>query len=86
MIKHVYIVLIRMEAIDLSSHAIVVFCVTVFFFVIEAIVHYNIGKTGRVFGMELPSRTELGKIIIVVVFFAFLSTMASSLINSIFNM
>ena len=47
-------------------------------FTVEAFVHYAIGKTGRI-SLVLPPKMEIFKVIIVVLFFAALSTLISYL-------
>ena len=53
-------------------------------FVIEAILHYNIGKTGRISFRYLPGRKDLWRIAVVVAFFSVISEAVSILVNRLF--
>lgn len=60
---------------------IVTFSSTIAFFLLEAILHYNIGKTGHITLKHFPGFKDFVKIVSVVVLFAFLSTVVAELIN-----
>jgi len=52
---------------------IIAFFVTSFFFLIEALIHYNMGKNGR-FTLSIPEKKTICKILLIIFFFSFLSS------------
>lgn len=68
----------------ISKRDVITFFVVVFFFTIEALTHYSIGKTGR-FTIVMPSAKDFLKIILVVVLVSLTSTIVSKLIDSYFE-
>lgn len=67
-----------------SKRDVITFLVVVFFFTIEALTHYSIGKTGR-FTIVMPSAKDFMKIICVVVLVSLTSTIVSKIIDSYFE-
>lgn len=67
-----------------SKRDVITFLVVVFFFTIEALTHYSIGKTGR-FTIVMPSVKDFMKIICVVVLVSLTSTIVSKIIDSYFE-
>ncbi len=57
--------------------------VTIFFFCIEAILHYNIGKTGNISSFHLPTIHESLKLITTVTIFAIASTLTANYIETL---
>ena len=60
----------------------VTFVTTVMFFVVEALIHYNIGKTGHISLRQVPSFREFVKIAGVVMVVSFMSVLVSEFINA----
>ena len=58
----------------------VVFFSTLFIFVIEAIIHYNIGRN-HLTRFEMPNLYDIIKIVIVVAFFSLLNTLLISYLD-----
>tara|TARA_B000000477_G_C5892385_1_gene142844 strand:- start:25 stop:252 length:228 start_codon:yes stop_codon:yes gene_type:complete len=57
-----------------STHIkIIAFFVTSFFFLIEALIHYNMGKSGK-FSFTIPEKKTICKILLIIFFFSFLSS------------
>lgn len=52
---------------------IIAFFVTSFFFLIEALIHYNMGKNGK-FSISIPDKKSICKILLIIFFFSFLSS------------
>ena len=52
---------------------IIAFFVTSFFFLIEALIHYNMGKNGK-FTISIPDKKSICKILLIIFFFSFLSS------------
>ena len=52
---------------------IIAFFVTSFFFLIEALIHYNMGKN-RKFAISIPDKKSICKILLIIFFFSFLSS------------
>ena len=52
---------------------IIAFFVTSFFFLIEALIHYNMGKSGR-FSFSITEKKTVCKILLIIFFFSFLSS------------
>ena len=52
---------------------IIAFIVTSFFFLIEALIHYNMGKNGK-FAISIPDKKSICKILLIIFFFSFLSS------------
>lgn len=67
------------------STLLITFFITTLFFVAEAIIHYNIGKTGEITMRRIPSRREMVKIVLVVMLFAFFSVTVSEMISRMFG-
>lgn len=63
------------------ANMIATFMTTTFFFIVEALIHFNIGKTGRISLSVMPSRKELTSIVTVVVIFAFMSVVVGEMIS-----
>ncbi|KAG8460178.1 hypothetical protein KFE25_004426 [Diacronema lutheri] len=63
------------------SNQLIVFPVTCFFFFVEALVHYHIGKTGSAFGLSWPPPDELAKIVVSIIICGALSSLATSAIE-----
>ena len=58
--------------------------VTIIFFCIEAILHYNIGKTGNITSFHFPTMKESLKLICTVTIFAIASTLTANYIETVF--
>ena len=52
---------------------VIAFFVTSFFFLIEALLHYNMGKNGK-FAISIPDKKSICKILVIIFFFSFLSS------------
>ena len=52
---------------------VIAFFVTSFFFLIEALLHYNMGKNGK-FAISIPDKKSVCKILVIIFFFSFLSS------------
>ncbi len=52
---------------------VLAFFVTSFFFLIEALLHYNMGKNGK-FAISVPDKKSICKILLIIFFFSFLSS------------
>ena len=52
---------------------VIAFFVTSFFFLIEALLHYNMGKNGT-FAISIPDKKSICKILVIIFFFSFLSS------------
>ena len=52
---------------------VLAFFVTSFFFLIEALIHYNMGKNGK-FSISIPDKKSICKILLIIFFFSFLSS------------
>lgn len=64
------------------SNNLLTFGVIVFFFVIEALIHYNIGLNGdRTFTFHIPPRNQMITILATVAIFAGLSTLVTEIIG-----
>ena len=61
---------------DKTTESIIQFIITVCFFYVEALIHYNIGKHGT-FKFSLPKFKENLLIFLVIVLFSCLSSMTS---------
>ena len=59
--------------------------ITFMTFFAEAILHYNIGKTGRITFRHLPGFKELWKIAVVVAFFSVISQALSVMVDKIYG-
>ena len=59
--------------------------ITFLTFFLEALLHYNIGKSGRITFRYFPHFKELWKIAMVVGFFSLLSQVAANIVNDIFK-
>ena len=68
-----------------SLKRIAQFIAIVGMFVIEAIIHYNIGRDGRISMKKLPSGGEWLRIIGVVMFFGALSIAVGELLSALFT-
>tara|TARA_A100001011_G_C14282265_1_gene832130 strand:- start:357 stop:683 length:327 start_codon:yes stop_codon:yes gene_type:complete len=66
-----------------NAPAIVQFVVTFTFFLFEAMLHYHIGKYGKI-GIAIPKLTEFGLIFATIAFITLLSTMTTKFINNRF--
>ena len=64
---------------------IIPFLVTTFFFYIEAVLHYNIGKKGYI-AFKLPPMKKNVLIISIILFFSFISSCISHLIYNIIKL
>ena len=58
--------------------------VTFGFFLLEAILHFNIGKTGRIGLSVMPSFKEFMKIAAIVAFFSIMSVIVANYITEFF--
>lgn len=67
-----------------NSSDVVIFLTVCFFFTLEAILHYSIGKTGN-FSLVFPPFKDFIKIVTVVVVFSFLSTVVQNMIVNYFE-
>ena len=52
---------------------VIAFFITSFFFLIEALIHYNMGKSGK-FSISIPDKKSVCKIMLIIFFFSFLSS------------
>ena len=52
---------------------IIAFFVTSFFFLIEALIYYNMGINGK-FAISIPDKRSICKILLIIFFFSFLSS------------
>jgi len=68
----------------INSTYIISFFVTTIFFFFEAIIHYNIGKYGKI-GFQFPKYTHILKIISTIFLFSFLSCCMTHYIQIAFN-
>lgn len=68
-----------------STTALVTTSVTFCFFFVEALLHFNIGKTGRISLTSFPSNKEMLKIVFVVAFFSILSGFVATMISGWFD-
>ena len=59
--------------------------VTIIFFFLESLLHYNIGKTGYISLKHFPSKKEVFNLLITIVGFAIASTLTSNYIEYLFN-
>lgn len=64
---------------EFKSSDIAVFISVCFFFTMEGILHYSIGKTGK-FSVIIPPWKDLSKILVIVVTFSLLSTFTQRMI------
>ncbi len=55
---------------------VIPFCVTLFFFYIEALIHYNMGRYNEI-RCDLPPNIENRDMIIIIAFFSLLSTITT---------
>jgi hypothetical protein len=55
--------------------------VTIFYFCIEALLHYNIGKTGNLTLIHFPTKMEVIKLLGSIALFAIASTLTSNYIE-----
>ena len=60
------------------------FIVTAIFFYFEALLHYNIGKKGKI-DIEIPELKYNKKIIMIIILFSFMSSLACYFIEEIIN-
>ena len=60
------------------------FFVTIGFFYIEALIHYNIGKKGRL-GLSIPNWKQNKLILGVIGVFSFVSCMATALVQNVID-
>lgn len=67
-----------------QTRDIVTFIVVTFFFTMEAMLHYAIGKTGR-YTLVIPTLKDFIKIVSVVITVALVSTIVTRLIDSYFE-
>ena len=67
-----------------NAPAIVQFVVTFTFFLFEAMLHYHIGKFGKI-GIALPKLTEFGLIFTTIAVVTLLSTLTTKFINNRFT-
>lgn len=65
----------------MGQNQLIVFPVTCFFFFLEALVHYHIGKTGSAFGISWPPNDELLKIVVSIVICGGCSSIATAAIE-----
>lgn len=64
---------------------IIPFVVTTFFFYIEAVLHYNIGKKGYI-AFKLPPMKKNILIVSIILFFSFISSCISHLIYKLIKL
>ena len=62
----------------------IVFFSTMFIFAIEAILHYNIGKTGNISFFHFPTMKEALKLLFTIAIFATASTLVTHYIETLF--
>ncbi len=67
------------------ANIIIPFIVTTFFFYIEAVLHYNIGKKGYI-AFKLPPMKKNVLIISIILFFSFISSCISHLIYKLIKL
>ena len=67
-----------------ETRDIVTFLVVTFFFTLEAMLHYAIGKTGR-YTLVVPTIKDFLKIVSVVLTVALVSTVVTRVIDSYFE-
>ena len=68
----------------LNTKEIISTLITIIFFTIEAILHYNIGKTGTISFFHFPTMKEALKILFTIVIFATASTLVTHYIETLF--
>ena len=68
---------------DYTKFPIIQFISTIIVFYIEAVTHYNIGKTGRLnlFKLKIPNLKESALMIIIITIFAFISSSITYYLN-----
>jgi hypothetical protein len=69
----------------ISTEGYISFFVTIVWFLLEALVHYNIGKTGSGWIRKFPDREEFVLIITSIAICSFLSTTTTNLISGVLN-
>jgi len=69
----------------MNSEEIISTIVTIFFFGIEALLHYNIGKTGNISLFHFPTMKESLKLIVTIAIFAIASTLTANYIETLFT-
>jgi len=67
----------------MKSGEIISTIVTIFFFCIEAILQYNIGKTGNITSFHFPTMKESLKLIVTITIFAIASTLTANYIETL---
>ena len=67
----------------LGSATIIQTTVTIIFFCIEAILHYNIGKTGNITSFHFPTMKDSLKLISTITIFAIASTLTANYIETL---
>ena len=67
------------------NESIITTLVTIIFFFLESLLHYNIGKTGYISLKHFPSKKEDFSLLITIVAFAIASTLTSNYIEYLFN-
>jgi hypothetical protein len=62
--------------------ALIITCITFILFYTEALIHYNIGKNGKIksFHLEIPNKRELLNILLIILFFSILNGIISGFI------
>ena len=63
---------------------VIPFCVTLFFFYIEALIHYNMGRYNEI-KCDLPPAHENRDMIIIIGFFSLLSTITTYYLEQYFQ-
>jgi hypothetical protein len=63
---------------------VIPFCVTLFFFYIEALIHYNMGRYNEI-KCDLPPTTENRDMIIIIAIFSLLSTITTYYLEIYFS-
>ena len=63
---------------------VIPFCVTLFFFYIEALIHYNMGRYNEI-KCDLPPAHENRDMIIIIGFFSLLSTITTYYLEQYFS-
>ena len=63
---------------------VIAFFITSFFFLIEALIHYNMGKNGK-FSISIPDKKSVCKIMLIIFFFSFLSSGTMYFIELLLN-
>ena len=68
---------------DYTKFPIIQFFSTILVFYIEAVAHYNTGKTGRlnILKLKIPSLKETSLILIIITIFAFISSTLTYYLN-----